>query len=241
MIKKHAWIALLFGGMILSALFSHPVRAEFYKFTDKEGKTHFVDDLSKVPDEYHFDVKTYRERDDHLSENEKQVRKEQDQAAEADRRRSYREYMERLEIRRKEREQELAEKKQRMHETAVEVRGNQILVPVHLGYGAQKVQTILVLDTGASITAIHHRIAEQLRIRDFKKAKAQVADGKIIDTRITRLSYIEVGSNRVENPVAGILDFEGAADGHDGLLGMNFLRHFNYRLDLQNQVIRWEP
>ncbi len=241
MIKNFGLLALLVGEMLLFALFSHPVRAEFYKFTDKEGKTHFVDDLTKVPDEYHFDVKTYREKYDHLSEDEKQVKKEQDQAAEAERRRSYREYIEQLEIRRRIREQELAEKKQRMKETAIEVRGNQILVPVHLGYGTQKVQITLILDTGASITAIHHRIAEQLRIRDFKKAKAQVADGKIIDTRIARLSYIEVGANRVENPIAGILDFEGAADGHDGLLGMNFLRHFNYRLDLQNQVIRWDP
>ena len=241
MMKKLALIALLAGEIILSLWFSHSVRAEFYKYTDKEGKTHYVDDLSKVPDEYHFDVKTYREKYDHLSENEKRIRKEQEQAAEAERRRSYQEYMEQLEIRRRAREQEFAEKKQRMHQTPIEVRGNQILVPVHLGYGTRKVRTKMILDTGASITALHHRIAEQLRISEFKKAKARVADGKIIDTRMARLSFIEVGSNRVENPVAGILDFEGVPDGHDGLLGMDFLRHFNYRLDLQNQVIRWEP
>ncbi len=241
MIKKLALPSLFAAGMILSPWFSHWVRAEFYRYTDKEGKTHFVDDLSKVPDEYHFDIKTYQEKYDHLSEKEKQIRKKQDQAVEAKRRQSYQEYIEKLEIRRREREEEFAGKKHRMHETPIEVRGNQILVPVNLGYGTQKVPARMVLDTGASITALHRHIAEQLRIHDFKKAKARVADGKIIDTRIARLSYIEVGPNRVENPIAGILDFQGISDGHDGLLGMDFLRHFNYRLDLQNRVIRWEP
>lgn len=242
---KRAAIALLAGGMILSSLFSPRLWAEFYKYTDKQGKTHFVDDLSKVPDEYHFQIKTYPEKYDHLPDNEKRImrerEREKDRAIEAERNRSYQEYLQQLEVQRRQREQDLAKKKRRMRETPIAVAGNQILVPVSLGYGSKEVQTVLLLDTGASITALHHRIAEQLNIRDFKKAKAQVADGKIIDTRIAQLSYIQVGSNRVENPLAGILEFEGATGGHDGLLGMNFLRHFNYRLDLQNQVIRWDP
>ncbi|NJL59298.1 MAG: DUF4124 domain-containing protein [Desulfobacteraceae bacterium] len=37
-------------------IFAQPSFAEFYKYLDKHGKAHFVDDPSKIPEEYR-DVK----------------------------------------------------------------------------------------------------------------------------------------------------------------------------------------
>ena len=38
-----------------------------------------------------------------------------------------------------------------------------------------------------------------------------------------------------------IIDFEGAAADHNGLLGMDFLGRFPHGIDMARQVIRWAP
>lgn len=45
--------------------------AEFYKYRDESGKTHFVDDIGKIPPRFRDDLETYEEKQDHLSEQEK--------------------------------------------------------------------------------------------------------------------------------------------------------------------------
>jgi hypothetical protein len=45
-------------------------------------------------------------------------------------------------------------------ETKVFIKGNQVLVPVTLGYDSKEAEALLVLDTGASITVLHQEIAE---------------------------------------------------------------------------------
>lgn len=42
----------------------HP---EFYKYIDNEGKTHFVDDIGKIPPQFRDQLKVYSEKYDHLS------------------------------------------------------------------------------------------------------------------------------------------------------------------------------
>ena len=39
--------------------------AEFYKYSDQEGRLHFVDDLSKIPPEYRDNITVYKEKYDH--------------------------------------------------------------------------------------------------------------------------------------------------------------------------------
>jgi len=47
--KTSAFLWIL---LALSLLFPLKLPAEFYKYLDKEGKLHFVDDQSKIPPEY---------------------------------------------------------------------------------------------------------------------------------------------------------------------------------------------
>ena len=49
------------------------LQAEFYKYVDKEGRTFYVDDLSRVPQEYLDQVNVYKEKYDHLPEGEKKI------------------------------------------------------------------------------------------------------------------------------------------------------------------------
>ena len=64
----------LFGLFVLIVLFMPcQVRSEFFRYVDKDGKVHYVDDLSRIPPEYRDDLKVYKEVYDHLSESEKAV------------------------------------------------------------------------------------------------------------------------------------------------------------------------
>ena len=125
------------------------------------------------------------------------------------------------------------------HETDVTIIGNQILVPVTLKYGSKNIEVVLLLDTGASITVLHREIAEQLGIRPSYEAALLTAGGQKIKTNLSKLNYIEVGPYKKKNIVVGFIDYGGPSVNHQGLLGMNFLRHTEYRIDFKNSKIVW--
>ena len=124
--------------------------------------------------------------------------------------------------------------------TEVIITGNQVLVPVLLGYRGNEIEALLLLDTGASMTALHREIADQLDIRPTHRTNIAVAGGKTIATNIAKLSYIAVGPHKKENLYIGIIDYEGPTVTHKGLLGMDFLKYFEYRIDFKKHLIEWK-
>jgi len=215
--KKHIVFIVMIFVLILSPLEGW---SDFYKYVDSKGVTYFVDDISKIPVEYRNSLETLKEKNyDPLSKEQRQMLLEKEKTK---------------------REEMIKEYSAKELETPVIIFNNRVLVPVRIGYGGKEVQSILLLDTGASITLLNQEIANQLGVSHFQKARGQMANGKMINAGMATLDYIMVGPIKKENVEVAIVEHEGPAETHQGLLGMNFLRGLEYSIDFPKAIIRWK-
>jgi len=123
--------------------------------------------------------------------------------------------------------------------TRVRINGNRVLVPVTVSYRDRTEQLTLLLDTGASATLLDRDVARQLGVSDTEQVQGRVADGRTIRAERGTLDFLQVGPLQVRNLEAAFVDRRGRDPDYDGLLGMNFLRHFQYRIDFSAHAIHW--
>ncbi|MBE0599580.1 MAG: aspartyl protease family protein [Desulfuromonadales bacterium] len=209
--------------------------AEFYKYIDRNGVTVFVDEEHKIPPQYRQHRQTYREELDHLPAEQRAAIREERQREDAAAReqRQARESRQREEQRRRDYEEAMT--------TPVTIRGNQVLVPVQVASGGRRVKVVLLLDTGASRTVFHRGAIQSLQLPAGQKSLIQVAGGALINTEVVRFSQLRVGPFEIPGPSALVIEHSGLASGMDGLLGMDFLRNLNFRIDYDKQLIHWQP
>ncbi|KKL03612.1 hypothetical protein LCGC14_2624360 [marine sediment metagenome] len=121
------------------------------------------------------------------------------------------------------------------------IQDNQILVPVRLGHNGKEIITPLLLDTGASIIVLHQQFAEALNLETEQKGLSRMASGKMIQSELAKVDYLKLGPFTMESVRVVVIKHQGPPVKFSGLLGMNFLRNVNYKIDYKNQVIHWIP
>ena len=218
----------------------HNSASEFYQYINEEGVKCYTDDPSLVSDIEDEKIIVHKDKYDGLDEQEKKRLQDKEK-------------QEALELRQKNqqandnyiRNERLKDAKKAREErfkklaTPVRISMNRIIVPVTIGYSGREVTTLLLLDTGASITAIDNSIAEQLKINTGKNSAVRIAGGGILRTKIVNIEYIKVGPKTYKSPKIMVLDRKGPAEGFHGLLGQDFLSHFNYTIDYSKNLIIW--
>jgi hypothetical protein len=226
-------LAIVFAAGIIASLPGISV-AEFYRYVTRDGQIFYVDDLSKVPEEYLEQLTVYPERYDHLTEEERALMLQKERELDAQRE------LEEQERREQRRKQEARKR----WETDVIIQGNQVLVPVVIGVGTKEIEALFLLDTGASQLVLFKSFAEQLNAKTERSGMSMVAGGTLIQTGLTTLDYVRVGPLFIRDAPASIIKQEiGNGDTYkfQGLLGMNVLRNMQYTIDFDNQKIRWRP
>ena len=97
----------------------------------------------------------------------------------------------------------------------------------------------LALDTGATITVVSRRIASNLALRELGTSKVGTVGG-IITVPLARLRSLKVGEAEVHDLVISIHDF--STDPRiEGLLGLDFLKHFHVSLDARRRLLILGP
>jgi predicted aspartyl protease len=121
-------------------------------------------------------------------------------------------------------------------EVPVDARGSLVIVPVTFN---GSVTANLALDTGATTTLVSRRIATSLALHNVGSATGITVGGPV--TRpIARLESLKVGAAEVRNLLVSIHDFHPDPR-VEGLLGLDFLRHFQVSLDARKQLLTLSP
>ena len=97
----------------------------------------------------------------------------------------------------------------------------------------------LLIDTGASLTIFTPEVLEQRGIRYQDTGRRSVfntANGQV-EAQVYKLDSLAVGDWQVNQLEIGVLDL-GSQLGVDGLLGMNFLNHFQFFIDQNEALLR---
>lgn len=108
-----------------------------------------------------------------------------------------------------------------------------------------KVKSILVVDTGASLVVLSRRIGDELGLdlTDTKKdvMELKFADGRSAMAKAVVLSSVNIQDIEVKNVMAAVM-LEQLPDPRlrDGLLGMSFLNRFNLKMDMKDMKMTLE-
>jgi len=102
-----------------------------------------------------------------------------------------------------------------------------------------KVKVNLLLDTGATFVVLSSNIAEKLGVnlaREKRDLLLQVADGRSVNAKLIVLKSLKVEGVEAKNVEAAVMPY--SSDAGDGVIGMSFLRRFNFKVDYsRNKLI----
>jgi predicted aspartyl protease len=119
--------------------------------------------------------------------------------------------------------------------------GAALIVPVHInGQGPFD----FVLDTGATLTCIDHRLASRLALPEVTGVVGMGAgigsSGRLKLAKIDSLRIGQTTAHDVQGCVLSLENLRGIGLEPDGLVGLNVLKEFRVTLDFERSVVRLE-
>ena len=130
--------------------------------------------------------------------------------------------------------------KKKQYSTKISIVDNVIIVPVVFRNKGSKVKARMILDTGASVTTIYSPLASKLNLSKnrLSRSRSVNANGISSDSVLTKVDHIEVDDKILANTEIVVIPSLNNI-GADGLLGNSFLRFFNFTIDYEKQLLRW--
>lgn len=237
-VLKSYVLRLVLTGILL--FFSSSVCAEFYEYLNEDGVKCYTDDISKIPLKKNEELVIHKEKVDGMDAAQRQMYIEKENQKVEDQKRKTQTTLEELQKKEQQR-QALEAERERLENlyTRVTIDHNRILVPVTFGHNGSEITANMILDTGASMTALHRSVAQQIQMPQGQKSLARVAGGGFLSTRSVTIDYIRVGSKKWDFPTIMVIPEAGPRQYYDGLLGQDFLRRFSYTIDYDKSSIRW--
>lgn len=130
--------------------------------------------------------------------------------------------------------------------TPVIIRNNSIYIPVELRHYSRKVKAHLILDTGAAMTVLHRNLANKLALVPKQRYKNVLSDGqgrqKQTELVSANLQRLRLGDLEWKDAIIWYhteRDYLGPPWSEDGLLGMDVLKHVDFRIDYDQSKIHW--
>jgi clan AA aspartic protease (TIGR02281 family) len=114
--------------------------------------------------------------------------------------------------------------------------GNHFIVEASTADGRS---TRLLIDTGASLTILTPEVLARrgIRYRDTGRSGLFNTANGPVEAPIYKLDALAVGDWQVRDIEIGVMDL-GVGTAVDGLLGMNFLHHFQFFIDQNEAMLR---
>lgn len=112
-------------------------------------------------------------------------------------------------------------------------RNGQFIVEAELDQG---IRVNLLVDTGAAITAIDRAVLQQAGYDLNAEPQYFATANGVVAAPVLTLGELSLGEAKVNNLSVGALSLSMSGN-VVGLLGMNFLRHYDFRIDQNRQVL----
>lgn len=221
-------VGILFFLIVVPGLAS---AREYFKYTDQNGVVSWLDDRNKTPAQFPVFYK-YEDKNgvifwvNDLNKVPEEYRKQALLNRESNAKSSA--------------DPEQKREAKSAYSTKIRITNNQIIVPVTFRNRGRKVKAKMILDTGASVTTLYSGVASHLRLKKNKLSRITTvsANGAQTDSLLTKVDYIEVDDKILANSEVIVMPTHSNI-GADGLLGNSYLRFFNFTIDYEKQLLRW--
>ena len=101
------------------------------------------------------------------------------------------------------------------------------------------VQGQFLLDTGATYCVISQSVARRLGLKVTGERTALVTANGPVSAPLVTIRYFDLGSNRARDVKTVVHD--SMAPPLDGIVGLSYLNHFAYVIDVRQRVVRLRP